>query len=150
LAKRAPKFSKPQSNAKALDFRAQREMHIHYANHTVTCVGRSVDRPLGERVFEHTIDRGSRCNRFSWFGLPDVKGDGTLVDVPLKVLTPSLIATLEALLIETRRLNHLRTASCGNDFLVVEYILDVDPELKERELQNTLRSIELKLLGQGG
>lgn len=70
------------------------------------------------------------------------------MDVPLKVLTPSLIATLEALLIET--LEPPQNGKRGDDFSVVEYILDVDPELKERELQNTLRSIELKLLGQGG
>jgi hypothetical protein len=37
----------------------------------------------------------------------------------------------------------------GDEFSVIEYIQDIDPELKERELQATLRSIELKLRGQG-
>lgn len=142
-------FGKQQANAKAVDFRAQRGIYILYDHHTVVYVGRSVDRPLGKRLFEHTVDRlGSRWNRFSWFGLLDVKDDGSLVDVPLKISTPSLIATLEALLIET--LEPPQNRKRGDDFSVVEYIQDVDPELKERELQNTLRSIELKLRGQGG
>lgn len=33
----------------------------------------------------------------------------------------------------------------GDDFGAVEYIQDVDPELKEQELQRTLRNIEHKL-----
>jgi len=36
----------------------------------------------------------------------------------------------------------------GDDFSVIEYIQDIDPELRERELQNTLRAIEQKLRGQ--
>lgn len=35
----------------------------------------------------------------------------------------------------------------GDDFSVIEYIQDVDPELKEREIKNTLRAIEQKLRG---
>ena len=33
----------------------------------------------------------------------------------------------------------------GDDFTAVEYIQDVDPELKEQQLQHTLRNIEAKL-----
>ena len=33
----------------------------------------------------------------------------------------------------------------GDDFNAVEYIQDIDPELREQELQSTLRSIEQKL-----
>lgn len=68
------------------------------------------------------------------------------MDVPLTVSTPMLVATLEALLIETMEPPQKRKR--GDDFSVVEYIQDVDPELKERELQNTLRAIEQKLRGQ--
>jgi lipoprotein-anchoring transpeptidase ErfK/SrfK len=35
----------------------------------------------------------------------------------------------------------------GDDFSAIEYIQDIDPELKEREIQNTLRAIEQKLRG---
>jgi hypothetical protein len=32
-------------------------------------------------------------------------------------------------------------------FSAIEYIQDIDPELKEREIQNTLRAIEQKMRG---
>jgi hypothetical protein len=140
-------FGKQQALAKPVDFAGQRGIYILYDHHTVIYVGRCVDRPLGRRLYEHTIDRlGSRWNRFSWFGLLNVTDEGNLVDVPLKVSTATLIATLEALLIETMEPPQNRKR--GDEFSVVEYIQDVDPELKEREIQNTLRAIEQKLRGQ--
>jgi hypothetical protein len=103
---------------------------------------------MGKRLYEHTIDRlGSRWNRFSWFGLLNVTDEGGLVEAPIKVTLPSLIATLEALLIEA--LEPPQNRKRGDDFSVMEYIQDIDPEIKERELQNTLRAIEQKLRGQG-
>ena len=102
---------------------------------------------MGKRLYEHTIDRlGSRWNRFSWFGLLNVTDDGKLVETQIKVTLPSLIATLEALLIEA--LEPPQNRKRGDDFSVMEYIQDIDPEIKERELQNTLRAIERNLRGQ--
>ena len=54
-----------------------------------------------------------------------------------------MIVTLEALLIET--LEPPQNRRRGDDFAAVEYIQDIDPELKEQELQRTLRNIEHKL-----
>lgn len=140
-------FGKQQASSKPVDFGAQRGIYILYDHHTVVYVGRSVDRPMGKRLYEHTIDRlGSRWNRFSWFGLLDVKDDGKLEEIPIKVTLPSLIATLEALLIEA--LEPPQNRKRGDDFSVMEYLQDVDPEIKERELQSTLRAIEQKLRGQ--
>lgn len=140
-------FGKQQAFSKSVDFGAQRGIYILYDHHTVVYVGRSVDRPMGKRLYEHTIDRlGSRWNRFSWFGLLNVTDEGKLVEAPIKVTLPSLIATLEALLIEV--LEPPQNRKRGDDFSVMEYIQDIDPELKERELQNTLRAIEQKLRGQ--
>lgn len=140
-------FGKQQAQSKPVDFSSQRGIYILYDHHTVVYVGRSVDRPMGKRLFEHTIDRlGSRWNRFSWFGLRNVTDEGKLVEVPIKVTLPSLIATLEALLIEA--LEPPQNRKRGDDFSVMEYIQDLDPEIKERELQNTLRAIEQKLRGQ--
>ena len=140
-------FGKQQALSKPVDFGAQRGIYILYDHHTVVYVGRSVDRPLGKRLYEHTIDRlGSRWNRFSWFGLLNVTDDGNLVETPIKVTLPSLIATLEALLIEA--LEPPQNRKRGDDFTVMEYIQDIDPEIKERELQNTLRAIERNLRGQ--
>lgn len=140
-------FGKQQPSSRPVDFGGQRGVYILYDHHTVVYVGRSVDRPLGRRLFEHTADRlGSRWNRFSWFGLRDVSDDGALIEAPLRVSQPSLIGTFEALLIEA--LEPPQNRKRGDDFSVVEYLQDVDPELKERELQNTLRTIEQKLRGQ--
>lgn len=140
-------FGKQQALSKPVDFGAQRGIYILYDHHTVVYVGRSVDRPLGRRLFEHTIDRlGSRWNRFSWFGLLNVTDEGNLIETPINVTLPSLIATLEAPLIEA--LEPPQNRKRGDDFSVMEYIQDIDPELKERELQNTLRAIEQKLRGQ--
>lgn len=140
-------FGKQQALSKPVDFGAQRGIYILYDHHTVVYVGRSVDRPMGRRLFEHTIDRlGSRWNRFSWFGLLNVTDDGKLVEAPIKVTLPSLIATLEALLIEA--LEPPQNRKRGDDFSVMEYIQDIDPVIKEREPQNTLRAIEQKLRGQ--
>lgn len=140
-------FGKQQALSKPVDFGTQRGIYILYDHHTVVYVGRSVDRPMGKRLHEHTIDRlGSRWNRFSWFGLLNVTDEGKLVEAPIKVTLPSLIATLEALLIEA--LEPPQNRKRGDDFSVMEYIQDIDPEIKERELQNTLRAIEHKLRGQ--
>lgn len=75
----------------------------------------------------------------------DVSPDGTLREVPTGSTIAALIGTLEALLIEA--LEPPQNRKRGDDFTAIEYIQDVDPELKEREIQNTLRSIEQKMRG---
>lgn len=139
-------YGKQQAFSKPVDFGKQKGIYILYDHHTVVYVGRSIDRPLGKRLFEHTIDRlGSRWNRFSWFGLLDVTPDGSLRETALNTSLAALIATLEALLIEA--LEPPQNRKRGDDFSAIEYVQDIDPELKEREIQNTLRSIEQKMRG---
>lgn len=139
-------FGKQQALSKAVDFGQQKGIYILYDNHTVVYVGRSIDRPLGRRLHEHTIDRlGSRWNRFSWFGLLDVTQEGSLRETAVRASLATLVATLEALLIEA--LEPPQNRKRGDDFSAVEYIQAVDPELKEREIFNTLRSIEQKMRG---
>ncbi|WON72892.1 HTH domain-containing protein [Nitrosospira sp. Is2] len=139
-------FGKQQAMAKPVDFSKQKGIYILYDHHTVVYIGRSIDRPVGRRLYEHTIDRlGSRWNRFSWFGLLDVTPEGDLRELPLVASLASMIGTLEALLIES--LEPPQNRKRGDDFSAVEYIQDVDPELREREIQNTLRSIEQKMRG---
>jgi HB1, ASXL, restriction endonuclease HTH domain len=139
-------YGKQQTQSRPVDFSKQKGIYILYDHHTVVYVGRSIDRPLGKRLFEHTVDRlGSRWNRFSWFGLLDVTQEGDLRETGLSTSLASLVATLEALLIET--LEPPQNRKRGDDFSAIEYIQDIDPELKEREIQNTLRSIEQKMRG---
>lgn len=141
-------FGKQQALAKPVDFGKQRGIYILYDHHTVVYVGRSIDRPLGRRLYEHTVDRlGSRWNRFSWFGLLDVTDEGDLRERPLKATLAAMVSTLEALLIEA--LEPPQNRRRGDDFSAIEYIQDVDPELKEREIRDTLRQIEQRLRGGG-
>ncbi|WP_292977025.1 HTH domain-containing protein [Nitrosomonas sp.] len=139
-------YGKQQATSKPVDFGKQKGIYILYDHHTVVYVGRSIDRPLGKRLFEHTVDRlGSRWNRFSWFGLLDVTQEGNLQEIALNTSLAALVATLEALLIES--LEPPQNRKRGDDFSAIEYIQAVDPELKEREIQNMLRSIEQKMRG---
>jgi hypothetical protein len=77
--------------------------------------------------------------------LLDVTPGGSLKETAPNSSLASLIATLEALLIEA--LEPPQNRKRGDDFSGIEYIQDIDPELREREIQNTLRSIEQKMRG---
>ena len=50
-------YGKQQAASKLVDFGKQKGIYILYDHHTVVYVGRAIDRPLGKRIFEHTIDR---------------------------------------------------------------------------------------------
>ena len=96
------------------------------------------------RLYEHTLDRLSgRWNRFSWFGLYGVSDAGKLTEESLAPTFASIVTAFEAILIET--LEPPQNRRRGDDFTAVEYIQDIDPELREQELQSTLRNIEQKL-----
>ena len=133
-----------QVGAKPVDFGGQRGIYVLYDHHTVIYVGRTTDRSLGQRLFEHTRDRLSeRWDRFSWFGMYGVSESGKLIEAEIKLSIEVLVETLEALLIETLEppLNRKR----GDAFSAVEYLQSLDPELKELELRKTLLSIEQSL-----
>jgi hypothetical protein len=139
-------LGKQQALAKPVDFCKQKGIYILYDHHTVIYVGRSIDRSLGKRLYEHTIDRlGGRWNRFSWFGLLDVTETGELREPPLNLSLSGLVATLESLLIEA--LEPPQNRKRGDDFSAIEYLQGTDPELKEREIQNTLLTIGQKMRG---
>jgi hypothetical protein len=92
-------YGKQQALSKPVDFGKQKGIYILYDHHTVVYVGRAIDRPLGKRLYEHTVDRlGSRWNRFSWFGLLDVTQEGNLRETPFNSSLAAVVATLEALL----------------------------------------------------
>ena len=123
-----------------VDFSPQQGIYILYDHHVPVYVGRSIDRPLGKRLYEHTIDRlGSRWNQFSWFGLLDVSQEGRFREADLDTSRDTLVATLEALLIET--LEPPQNRKRGDDFSTVEYIQGTDPELKKQELQEFVQAL---------
>ena len=137
-------YGRQQVAAKSVDFGSQRGVYVLADHHSVVYVGRAIERPLGQRLYEHTLDRLSgRWNRFSWFGLSGVSDAGKLTDEPLTPSVASIVTAFEAILIET--LEPPQNRRRGDDFTAVEYIQDIDPELREQELQSTLRSLEQKL-----
>lgn len=139
-------FGKQQAETMPIDFGRQKGIYILYDHHTVVYVGRSIDRPLATRLYEHTTDRlASRWNRFSWFGLLDATDDGRLQEPALNTSLGGIIAAFEALLIEA--LEPPQNRKRGDDFSGIEYIQAIDPELQERQLQATLRTLEQKLRG---
>jgi hypothetical protein len=137
-------YGRQQVAAKSVDFGLQRGVYVLADHHTVVYVGRAVERPLGQRLYEHTLDRLSgRWNRFSWFGLHGVTDAGKLTEDELKPTFASIVTAFEAILIET--LEPPQNRRRGDDFTAVEYIQDIDPELRDREVQNMVRSFEQKL-----
>ena len=120
--RRLPKlFGRQQVGAKGVDFTGQRGIYVLYDHHTAIYVGRAIDRPLGQRLFEHTLDRVSgRWNRFSWFGLYGVSETGKLNEDKIAPTFATLVTALEAILIET--LEPPQNRRRGDDFMAVEYI----------------------------
>ncbi len=143
--KNDPKLlGKQQASSKSVDFCKQRGVYILYDHHTVIYVGRSTDRPLGKRLYEHTLDRLSgRWNRFSWFGLLDVANEGDLIENTVSPGQSTIISTLESILIET--LEPPQNRRRGDDLSAIEYIQHPDPKLKAREHQALLQKLAQEL-----
>lgn len=72
-----------QIGAIPVDFNKQLGIYLLDDGREVIYIGRTTDRPLGRRLFEHTFDRMAvRWDRFSWFGLLPVSESGQLGALP--------------------------------------------------------------------
>jgi hypothetical protein len=126
-----------QIGATPVDFCKQLGIYLLYDGREVIYVGRTTDRPLGRRLYEHTIDRMSaRWDRFSWFGLLPVADTGALKPLPSTYDAAKLIPALEAILIEA--LEPRQNRKRGDDLATVEYIQKVDPEIEKKRVKATL------------
>lgn len=126
-----------QPSGKEVDFCHQRGIYLLYDGREVIYVGRTTERALGLRLYEHTNDRlAVRWDRFSWFGLRPVKSDGSLDEQPSKYEGASIIPALEAILVEAvePRQNRKR----GDDLGSVEFLQKEDPEIQLKKLQSGL------------
>lgn len=133
-----------QIGATPVDFYKQLGIYLLYDGREVIYVGRTTDRPLGRRLYEHTIDRMSaRWNRFSWFGLLPVSEDGKLGSLPEQYDAAKLIPALEAILIEA--LEPRQNRKRGDDLAAVEYLQRVDPEIEKKKVKATLDAALNKL-----
>ncbi len=130
--------------ATPVDFCRQLGIYLLYDGREVIYVGRSSDRPLGVRLFEHTKDRmSSRWDRFSWFGLLPVSETGKLEAMPKQYEAATLIPALEAILIEA--LEPRQNRKRGDDLAAVEYIQRIDPEIEKKKIKATLDAALNKL-----
>lgn len=121
----------------AVDFAEQAGVYLLYDGREVIYVGRTTDRPLGKRLYEHTIDRMSaRWDRFSWFGLLPVSEDGKIGALPTKYEADKIIPALEAILIEA--LEPRQNRKRGDDLATVEYIQQNDPSIEHKKIMATI------------
>ena len=133
-----------QIGATPVDFTKQLGIYLLYDGREVIYVGRTTDRPLGRRLYEHTIDRMSaRWDRFSWFGLLPVSEAGALGKLPKIFDATKMIPALEAILIEA--LEPRQNRKRGDDLAAVEYIQKEDPAIKKKMVKDTLETALSKL-----
>lgn len=130
--------------ATPVDFFKQLGIYLLYDGREVIYVGRSTDRPLGRRLFEHTMDRlSTRWDRFSWFGLLPVSEAGHLESLPENYEAAKLIPALEAILVEA--LEPRQNRKRGDDLAAVEYVQRIDPEIEKKQIKATLDAALNKL-----
>lgn len=133
-----------QIGAIPVNFSKQLGIYLLYDGREVIYVGRSTDRPLGRRLYEHTIDRMStRWDRFSWFGLLPVSESGSLKKLPSTYDVSIMIPALEAILIEA--LEPRQNRKRGDDLAAVEYLQKIDPEIEKKKMKATLDAALNKL-----
>ena len=133
-----------QIGATSVNFSGQLGIYLLYDGREVIYVGRSTDRPLGRRLYEHTLDRlAARWDRFSWFGLLPVSDAGALGDLPSTFEAAKLIPALEAILIEA--LEPRQNRKRGDDLAAVEYLQEEDPAIRKKIARETLETALSKL-----
>ena len=132
---RSPKLlGMQQIGATPVDFSAQRGVYLLYDGREVIYVGRTTDRPLGTRLYEHTVDRlATRWDRFSWFGLLPISDSGKLGQMPSSFDAGKLVPALEAILVEA--LEPRQNRKRGDDLAAVEYVQCEDPEIQKRRVK---------------
>ena len=130
-----------QMGSTPVDFSGQRGVYLLHDGRETVYVGRSVDRPLGQRLYEHTNDRlNGRWDRFSWFGLLAVSDEGGLCESSATAVDDELmIEALEAVLIEALEppLNRRR----GDHLQEVEYLQAEDAAFQKQKRDQLLMQL---------
>lgn len=132
-----------QIGASAVDFCNQKGLYLLYDGREVIYVGRAVERPLGKRLYEHTVDRlSTRWDRFSWFGLLPVSDKGALGELPKEYSSRRVIPAIEAVLIEA--LEPRQNRKRGDDLSAVEYMQQEDPDIQAARLKEMVDRLTKK------
>ncbi len=133
-----------QLGATPVDFNKQLGIYLLYDGREVIYIGRTTERPLGRRLYEHTLDRlAARWDRFSWFGLLPVSESGQLAPLPSTYEAAKIIPALEAILIEA--LEPRQNRKRGDDLSAVEFIQKEDPEIHKKKVKASLEAAIEKL-----
>lgn len=133
-----------QLGATPVDFCGQRGIYLLYDGREIIYIGRSTDRPLGRRLYEHTYDRlAVRWDRFSWFGLLPVADSGSLGELPASYEAAKIIPALEAILIEA--LEPRQNRKRGDDLSAVEFIQQEDPDIRKKKVKASMDALLEKL-----
>ena len=133
-----------QLGATPVDFNKQIGIYLLYDGREVIYIGRTTERPLGRRLFEHTSDRlAVRWDRFSWFGLLPVSETGQLGALPATFEAAKIIPALEAILIEA--LEPRQNRKRGDDLSAVELIQREDPEIQGKKIKALLEAAMEKM-----
>lgn len=127
-----------QFGSTPVNFTAQAGVYLLYDGRTVVYVGKVTEPRMGLRLFEHTRDRLSgRWDRFSWFGVRAVRDSGELSPLPpAEIAVATLIATMEALLIEG--LEPPQNRRQGDGFNAVEFLQVTDPQIERDNKKDLL------------
>lgn len=129
-----------QIGATPVNFNQQRGVYLLYDSREVIYVGRATDRPLGKRLYEHTLDRmATRWDRFSWFGLLPISPSGALGQLPTSFNAVDMIPALEAILVEA--LEPRQNRKRGDDLAAVEYLQHEDPEIRKRKVKAVIDDV---------
>lgn len=121
-----------QIGADAVDFCNQIGIYLLYDGREVIYVGRTTDRPLGKRLYEHTQKRlSTRWDRFSWFGMLPISDSAKLGELPNSIPSEKLIPAIEAVLIEA--LEPRQNRKRGDGLPVAEYFQKEDSEIQKRK-----------------
>jgi len=130
--------------ADTIDFSKQIGIYLLYSRKEIIYVGRSIDRPISRRLYEHTIDRlSARWDTFSWFGLLPFSNEGKIQELPEKYNSNKIIPLLESILIEA--LEPRQNRKRGDNLSDVEYLQKTDPLIEKKRIQATISSVMNKL-----
>lgn len=133
-----------QIGAVAVDFCNQNGIYLLYDGREVIYIGRTTDRPLGKRLYEHTVKRlATRWDRFSWFGILPVSDAGVLGEMPVSFPAEMIIPAMEAVLIEA--LEPRQNRKRGDGLPVAEYFQKEDPEIQKKRVRQTVEAALNKL-----
>ena len=119
------------AGATPVDFGSQVGLYLLYDANRCVYAGRISEPRLAKRLREHARDRLSgRWDRFSWFGLRAVSDEARLQSLPPTYSAQSVVAGMEALLIECMEpaLNRRQGDAIGD----LEFLQADDPKLSDK------------------